>query len=52
MGCSLNIALPLQRINLMLVPSKNILVAPSKISMDLSWKEGIFGDVGASGVIV
>ena len=52
MECSLNIALPLQRINLMLVPPENILVAPGKIGMDLSWKEGIFLNVGSSGVVV
>jgi hypothetical protein len=36
----------------MLVASENILVAPSEIGMDLSWQEGIFGNVGSSGIVV
>jgi hypothetical protein len=36
----------------MLVPPENILIAASEIGMDLSWKEGIFGDIGSSGVVV
>jgi hypothetical protein len=52
MECSLNIALPLQSINFMLVPPEHILVAPGEISMDLSWQEGIFGNVGSSGVVI
>lgn len=41
----LGVGFVLQRINLMLVPSKHILVAAGEVRMDLSWQKGIFGDV-------
>lgn len=47
-ACGLNVAAPLQGINLALIPPEHILVTPSKIRMHLAWQEGVFGDIGSS----
>lgn len=41
-----------QRIYLVLVPTKHILVAAGKVGMDLAWQKGILGDVCRARVVV